>query len=146
MMNQNHRLSSHIISLNEEWNSDKMIEQTKQEHLLFKNDDENAMSSRSIIIEESDQESDGNENRKLPNITKIDKKKMNRLRFAPQPNVKHFSQNLQFTFAKRLGYKSKIRKSISADIDKLHNDKESKKNIYHNLNRIYLKCSQILYI
>ena len=84
------------------------------------------MSSRSIIIEESDQESDGNELRKLPSIHKKIETKKSKLRFAPELQVKKFSQKFNFTASKRLGYKSMIRKSISADIDKIHNDKESK--------------------
>ena len=52
--------------------------------------------------------------------------KKNQLAFLPEINQKHSSQNPQFSISKRLGYKSKIRRSISADIDKMHINKKSK--------------------
>ena len=84
------------------------------------------MSSRSIIIEESDQDSEGNIFRKLPSIKKKEENKKGHLRFAPDVKEKHMSQNFNLAKTKRLGFKSKIRKSISADIDKLFTNKESK--------------------
>ena len=67
--------------------------------------------------------SDDQEPKNLGSLPKIEMKK-NKLVYLPEINQKHSSQNLQFSFSKRLGYKSKIRRSISADIDKIHNNKK----------------------
>lgn len=131
-MNFNNKLPSNVSGNEEQKGEHCGIIKTELAQVQD-DEDQRQMSSRSIIIEESDQDSDGNELRKLPSIHRKEEYRKNKLRFAPDTKVKKISQKFNFTATKRLGYKSIIRKSISADIDKIYKDHDSKKILYYQM-------------